>query len=144
MLLFPSTCADAAGPHSLFDDAFTVGSVRAGNPAVARYAAQFGMTVADLERHVAMGHIVLPAEAYADTVADPPGSTDELDPCPTAPRFRDMPETMMMDLVASVAIVADSVVIEPPISRATHAWPGVQLPSDHLADPDSPPPRADA
>jgi hypothetical protein len=141
MLLFPSTCADAAGVHSLFDDPLAVGSVRTDHPAVVRYAVQFGMTVAELERHVAMGHIILPADAYAEPATAAPALTGEIDPCPSNPTFRDLPETMMMDLVTSAAVVVDTDTIEAPVSRLAHHWPGVQRPNDHLADPESPPPR---
>jgi hypothetical protein len=137
MLLFPSTCADAAGVHSLFDDPLAAGS---NQPGFARYAAQYGMTLAELKRHVTMGHIVLPVDAYADPGADAPVAVDA-DPCPTTPRLRDLPETMMMDLVASVAVVVDTDVIEARVSRAAHLWPGIQFPGDYLADPDNPPPR---
>ena len=64
LLLFPSTCADAAGVHSLFDDPLAAHTMPGHHPAIARYATQYGMTIAELEQHVAMGHIVLPADAF--------------------------------------------------------------------------------
>jgi len=142
MLLFPSTCADAAGVHSLFDDPLAAQVPPGHHPALARYAAQYGMTIAELERHVAMGHIVLPAEAVEQAPTEASLAVTENDPCPRAPKFRDMPATMMIDSVAAVTTIADPEMIFAPIVRTDAIWPTVHLPADHLADIESPPPRA--
>jgi hypothetical protein len=142
MLLFPSTCAYAAGVHSLFDDPLAAPMPPGHHPALARYAAQYGMTFAELERHVAMGHIVLPTDAIEQPPTEASVAVAEIDPCPSAPKFRDMPSSMLMDNVAAVTTIADPDVISAPIARADVIWPMVQLPAGHLADVESPPPRA--
>jgi hypothetical protein len=141
MLLFPSTCADAAGVHSLFDDPLVAGTQSGRHPALARYAEHYGMTIAELERHVSMGHIVLPAGVVepAPPMSQPPVA--EIDPCPRAPKFRDMPATMMIDGVTAVTTIVDPDAIIAPVARASRIWPARSLPSSHLADIESPPPR---
>ena len=109
MLLFPSTCADAAGVHSLFDDPLAAQMPPDHHSARARYAAQYGMTIAELERHVAMGHVVLPADAVEQPPAQASRAVAEIDPCPSAPKFRDMPSSMLMDNVAAVTTMLTGV-----------------------------------
>jgi len=142
LLLFPSTCADAAGVHSLFDDPLAAHTMPGHHPAIARYATQYGMTIAELEQHVAMGHIVLPADAFDAPAADTALDVTDDEPCPRAPKLRDMPSTMMMDSVAAVTTIVDLDMIMAPIIRAGAVWPAVQVPTGHLAEIESPPPRA--
>ena len=59
LLLFPSACAGAAGIHSLFDDPLAE-APGAASGGMSAFAAQHGMSVENLEMHVAMGHVVLP------------------------------------------------------------------------------------
>ena len=49
---------------------------------------------------------------------------------------------MMMDSVAAVTTIVDLDMIMAPIIRAGAVWPAVRVPTGHLAETESPPPRA--
>jgi hypothetical protein len=140
LLLFPSACADAARVHSLFDDPLAGSPSTQQTSALAAYAEQFGMSVAALRHHVAMGHVILPTDVTNDTA----GTTQEagtLNSCPAPPTYRNMPTTLMIDSAVAIVVDLDLHMIDAPVSRTANDLLVFQTPSEHLGDLEPPPPR---
>ena len=141
LLLFPSTCADAAGVHSLFDDPLAHDAGHQQLSTLARYAELYGMSVDELNLHVSMGHVTLP-NWVTDSSATRQSPETERDPCPPPPGFRNMPATMGMDSATAVVVVIELDVIDAPVTGEATICHVVQVPTGHIGDLDSPPPRA--
>jgi hypothetical protein len=92
LLLVPTTCAQMAGPHSLFANP-TAGHVHHQNHETGAEAAAAFTTVADLEWHVVNGN---GSPGWAVTESSP-----EDDVCPTTPGLRDLPTTMAMNAIGA-------------------------------------------
>lgn len=142
LLLFPSTCADAAGVHSLFDDPLA-GLPTEASDGMAAFAAQHGMSVDALELHVAMGHLVLPdwatetgPSAFDDLAADPYA-------CPDQPRIRNMPGHADAAGAAIAVVLTDHAPVDPPAGDGVIAFVS-RIPTGQCSELDSPPPRRSA
>jgi hypothetical protein len=130
LLLIPSTCAQMAGPHSIFTDPASGGHDHhhhADSTSAVGYA-----SVEDLVWHVVNGD-------------GSPGwmlneATPQDDECPTAPRLHDLPSTMSMSAVNAPMTLECGVTLELPAADepAVAISPALHATSVNV---ESPPPR---
>lgn len=105
LLLIPSTCAQMAGPHSIFTDPASVRHEhhQADSTPVVGYA-----SVEDLAWHVVNGNgspgWVLNEDAHDD------------DACPTAPRLHDLPSTMSMSAINAPMTIDCGITLRLPVA----------------------------
>ena len=129
LLLIPSTCAQMAGPHSIFVDP-TSGQVH-DHDTESEAAIGFASNE-ELAWHVVNG------DGSPGWMLDDTGS--EVDDCPTRPRLHDLPSTMAMDAISApmtleIARVLTLPTADEPVALDAPALHAVALQSE------SPPPR---
>ncbi len=135
MLLIPSTCADAAGPHSIYSDP----NPNAGHAHHAGHAGseQAGpMTQTELEWHVLLGEsgpgAPVETRAAGTPVEQPTG--------PDGSRFTDLPSTMAMASATAPAVLLDQFRLELPSAGEPAVLESV-TPHFTVVSPEAPPPR---
>jgi len=135
MLLIPSTCAEAAGPHSIYSDPVPM----AGH---AHHTGLDGgeqirpMTQAELEWHVLLGETgpgAAPEERTAGTPVDYPAGPD-------GSRLTDLPSTMAMASATAPAVLTDQFRLELPVADEPAVLDAV-TPHVAVVSPEVPPPR---
>jgi hypothetical protein len=142
LLLIPATCANAAGPHSLFMDPMAMREHEMHDDHAA-------MTQDELEMHVLMGHMTPEdaADMELEMAATPshPTTLHAIDPNPCelgGPSLRDLPSTMAMAAAMNPIVLDDDIaalrlpVPPSPAAAVEHA------PRPHTVVPEAPPPQA--
>lgn len=144
LLLIPATCADAAGPHSIFIDPMATHEHHSGE---GEHEDHVVMTQEELELHVLLGHISLEQadEIEAGEAENPfsPVTSQpvEQNPCGTGgPRLRDLPSSMAMAAATTPVTLEDLSVIDLPCAEAPVASATI-APSPVVSSPESPPPQ---
>lgn len=126
LLIIPATCAEAAGPHSIFVDPAT------GHRHHHAEASEQPLTQAALELRVILGSGTPELNLGAQSVAE--------DDCPGDLRFQDLPSTLAISAVSTPATLGDILSLEFPHLDAPAI---LEPPALHaiFSSPDSPPPR---
>lgn len=127
--------------HSLFDDPLAGSPPTRQTSALAIYAEQFGMSIAALRQHIAMGHITLPAGPAIDSTGAIQ-EADSLNACPAQPTYRNMPTTLTIDSAIAIVVDLDLHMIDAPVARTANGFLVFQTPPEHLGDLEPPPPRS--
>lgn len=134
MLLIPATCAEAAGPHSMFIDP-TPGALHHAAGPLAGHAQP--MTQAELEQQVLFGNGLRDtghtANQEASTRADLPTGPD-------GTRVSDLPSTMAMAAATMPAVLNDDLTLELPVADLPVAYEPI-APALTTVSPESPPPQ---
>jgi hypothetical protein len=133
MLLVPATCAEAAGPHSIYADP-TAGHAHhgAGETEQAR-----PMTQAELEWLVLFGGT---APGTGRSGADQAGTPVEQPTGPDGSRFTDLPSTMAMAAATMPAMLNDDFSLDLPVADGPVAHEPI-APALTTVSPESPPPQ---
>ena len=140
LLLFPSTCADAAMVHSIFTDPTTIEADGHRQSSHAAHAAALGMSEVEYVSHVAMGHILVSESDVPTHLTQSSTQASLADPCLAAPKFRNLPNEMLINVATVVAVVDESVMPDVPAAAEQIGQIPV-FPSDLAIDIESPPPR---
>lgn len=134
MLLVPATCAEAAGPHSIYTDP-TAGHAHHGTTGTEHVRP---MTQAELEQQVLFGG---PLPGTGRSNGQETGTPVELPTGPDGTRFTDLPSTMAMAAATVPAVLTDDVRLELPTAEEPAALEPV-APALLTVSPESPPPRS--
>lgn len=134
MLLIPATCAEAAGPHSIYADP---ANGHAHHGATGAEQAR-PMTRAELEQQVLFGG-TLPGTGRS--FSQETGTPVELPTGPDGTRFTDLPSTMAMAAATVPAVLTDDIRLELPTAEEPMALEPI-APSLLTVSPESPPPRS--
>lgn len=145
LLFIPATCANAAGPHSIFVDPTTSHEHHsAGNDG--DHNDHVVMTQEELELHVLLGHMT-PEQAGAMASDEEAAAPDpvvanpiEKNPCQGGPRLKDLPSTMAMAALMNPVTLIDLAMIEFPCAE-TPVASVVISPAPMALSPESPPPQ---
>lgn len=144
LLFIPATCANAAGPHSIFVDPMTLHEHHnAGDDS--DHNDPVVMTQEELELHVLLGHMTADqADAMkASEEASAPVAVEkvaEKNPCQGGPRVKDLPSTMAMAALMNPVMLTDLAPIEFPCATAPADSVGI-TPVPMVVSPESPPPQ---
>ncbi len=146
LLLIPATCANAAGPHSLFDDPMASHEHHTGK-SKSSHGDHIVMTQAELELHVLLGHMTqeqadaMPADDEAHGPNEPVVTKDsETNPCQRGPQMRDLPSTMAMAALMTPVTFDELTVLDLPCAAAPVAA-AITMPAPTAHTPESPPPQ---
>lgn len=134
MLLIPATCAEAAGPHSIYADP-TAGHTHHADQESGRPQP---MTQAELEQQVLFGG-TLPETVRTDSQET--GTPVELPAGPDGTRLTDLPSTMAMAAATVPAVLNDAFMLELPTAEEPAAQEPI-APFVTTVSPESPPPRS--
>ncbi|CAN5607704.1 hypothetical protein BH09CHL1_BH09CHL1_02370 [soil metagenome] len=144
LLFIPATCANAAGPHSIFVDPMATHEHHgAGDDS--DHNEHVVMTQAELELHVLLGHMTADqADAMeADDKASAPVpvvKVVEKNPCQGGPSAKDLPSTMAMAALMNPVTLTELAMIEFPCAEAPVDSVAV-TPALRVFTPESPPPQ---
>ncbi len=128
LLLFPSTCADAAMVHSIFTDPLAMNEHAKGHHAS-------GLSDEQIARHIALGHL-----RVADESPESSPAVGEGDTCSETPRVRSLPNELMISLAAAAATIDQTHGLD--LSTGTDRFIlDPALPGSCTASVESPPPR---
>jgi hypothetical protein len=136
LLLIPSTCAEAAGPHSIYRDP-TAGTDHANHAGHAGNEPAGSMTQRQLEWHVLLGETGPGAAATEERAT---GTPVEYPAGPDGSRFTDLPSTMAIASATAPAVLIDEVRIELPTAGEPAGLEPLP-PNLTIISPESPPPR---
>jgi hypothetical protein len=143
LLFIPATCANAAGPHSIFVDPMALHEHHsAGDDS--DHNDHVVMTQAELELHVLLGHMTADQadamEADDKASAPVPVKVAEKNPCQGGPRMKDLPSTMAMAALMNPVTLTELALIEFPCAEAPVDSVGT-TPAPMALSPESPPPQ---
>lgn len=134
LLLVPATCAEAAGPHSIYADPTAGHQHHTGQDQDQARP----MSQAELELHVLFGG-TLPGTGQA--VSQTAGTPVELPAGSDGARLTDLPSTMAMAAATVPAVLNDDVTLELPVADMPAAQEPI-APFVTTVSPESPPPRS--
>jgi hypothetical protein len=144
LLFIPATCANAAGPHSIFVDPMATHEHHsAGDDS--DHGDHVVMTQEELELHVLLGHMTADQaemmEASEEASAPVPVvKIVEKNPCQGGPRVKDLPSTMAMAALMTPVTLTELTLIEFPCAGAPVDSVAI-TPAPMVHSPESPPPQ---
>ncbi|MGH2549658.1 MAG: hypothetical protein ACRDHN_09720 [Thermomicrobiales bacterium] len=144
LLFIPATCANAAGPHSIFVDPMASHMHHSASDD-SDHNNHVVMTQEELELHVLLGHMTADQADAMEATEEasepvPVVKVVEKNPCQGGPRVKDLPSTMAMAALMNPVTLTELALIE---------FPCAEVPVDSIAvtpalmvhSPESPPPQ---